>query len=280
MNHIKIGFIGGGNMTTGIVAGLVQRLSPEHIFVSDINQERLQFLSSTYKINTHLDYATFIQKVDIVILAIKPQGFSELLPKLNPHLTAKQVVVSIAAGISVDALQNLLPTENLPIVRAMPSMPAKVGNGVTGLYGNSFVTDAQKSAISAIFESCGIASWLQNESQIAVVAAVAGSSPAYFFYFLEIMGKVGESLGLDHHLSEQMAIETMLGSAKLAKIGDLSLEALRKSICSPNGTTEQAIASFKKDELDKVVDRAMRATVKRGDEISEEINAHILRQIQ
>lgn len=273
---MKIGFIGGGNMAEGIIAGLVKGFLPASIFVADPSVDRQMHLSSSYGINTFEHYRYFLSEVDYIVLAIKPQGFAALLPEMSAHIQPHQVVISIAAGVTVSAITQLLPINELPIVRAMPNMAAKVGHGVTGLYANSYMTADRINCVTEMFEGCGMATWVKDESLINAVIAVAGSSPAYFFYFAEIIGQVGAQMGLNPKEATRMAVETMLGSAKLAAEGESELPDLIRSICSPKGTTEQAMAVFKdNDALFNVVKSAMTATVERSEVLAKSLEATI-----
>lgn len=268
---MKIGFIGGGNMAEGIIAGLVKNFLPSSIFVADPSEDRQAVLKECYKINTFDHHRYFLSEVDFIVLAIKPQGFADFLPEIAPLIQKHQVVISIAAGVTVDVITHLLQGDDFAIVRAMPNMPAKVGHGVTGLFANANVSDDQQNVVSEIFEGCGMATWVKQEAQINAVIAVAGSSPAYFFYFAQLVGQMGAKLGLNDEVATKMAIQTMLGSAKLADIGDVSLDELIRSICSPKGTTEQAMISFQESDLASIVEKAMMATVNRSETLAEEL---------
>lgn len=272
---MKIGFIGGGNMAEGIIAGLVKHFLPSSIFVADPSSDRQAVLKERYEINAFDHYRYFLTEVDFIVLAIKPQGFADLLPEIAESISQNQVVISIAAGVTVNTISYLLKDDSLAIVRAMPNMPAKVGHGVTGLFANPSVSEDQQHIVSEIFEGCGMATWVKEESLINAVTAVAGSSPAYFFYFAKLVGEVGAKMGLDEEVAAKMAIQTMLGSAKLADIGDLTLDELVTSICSPKGTTEQAMISFQESDLFSVVEKAMTAVVNRSEVLAEEIEAKV-----
>lgn len=272
---MKIGFIGGGNMAEGIIAGLVKNFLPESIFVADPSADRQALLSENYHVNTFNHYQYFLTEVDFVVLAIKPQGFAELLPQIAQELKPHQVVISIAAGVTVGAISHLLENESLPIVRAMPNMSAKVGHGATGLFANAYVSDDQKNIVAEVFEGCGIATWVNEESLINAVIAVAGSSPAYFFLFAKLIGEVGVKMGLPADVATKMAVETMLGSAQLAAEEGADLNDLIRSICSPKGTTEQAMISFEHSDLLGVIEQAMQAAVDRSEVLALELDEKI-----
>lgn len=272
---MKIGFIGGGNMAEGIIAGLVKKFSPSSLFVADPNLERQKTLNENYGIQASGHYSDFLAEMDFIVLAIKPQGFAELLPELSAHIGKHQGIISIAAGVSVSSIGYLLQDETLSIVRSMPNMAAKVGHGVTGLFANPYVTDEQKLSVTEIFEGCGMATWVKEESLINAIIAVAGSSPAYFFYFAKLIGEIGAKMGLEEDVATKMAIQTMLGSAKLADNSDRDLDGLIRSICSPKGTTEQAMISFEENHLVDVIEKAMVATVNRSEVLAAELDAKV-----
>ena len=268
----KIGFIGGGHMATAILEGLVEHYPKDLLYVADRNAPKREYFSETLGINTASHFSEFIDEMDAIILAIKPQGFPELLPELKPHLNDKTLVISVAAGISSEAILRALGRDNQPLVRTMPNIPAAVGLGATALFSPHALTDSHAALTETIFNACGITTWVEKEALLSAVISVSGSSPAYFFYLLEIMIDAGVKLGLSRESSEILAKQTMLGSAQIALDSDKSVKALKESVMSPEGTTEQAIFSFERDDLQQIIERGMQAAFDRDQVLSSEIS--------
>ncbi len=271
-----IGFIGGGNMARAILTSLSKKTETSlSLYVCDRNQEKRDFFTDELNINASADYRDFIDTLDIIVLAIKPQGFPKLLAEIKPLLKSNQLIISIAAGVSVDAILRGIGQTNHPVVRVMPNTPSTIGLGATGIYANNAVSAESKAIVEMIFSSCGITAWLAEESLISAVVAVSGSSPAYIFYLMDIMAKVGESMGLDAENSLKLTQQAVLGAARYSQLAGIPLETLKKNVMSPNGTTERAIFSLEDDHLDQVIARAMQATYNRDQELSEIISKEI-----
>ncbi|MDG9729603.1 pyrroline-5-carboxylate reductase [Ignatzschineria sp. RMDPL8A] len=268
----KIGFIGGGHMATAILEGLVEHYPKSLLYVADRNAPKREYFSETLGINTASHFSEFIDEMDAIVLAIKPQGFPELLPELKPHLKEETLVISVAAGISSEAILRALGRETQPLVRTMPNIPAAVGLGATALFSPNTLTDSHAALTETIFNACGITTWVEKEALLSAVISVSGSSPAYFFYLLEIMIDAGVKLGLSRESSEILAKQTMLGSAQIALDSDKSVKALKESVMSPEGTTEQAIFSFERDDLQQIIERGMQAAFDRDQVLSSEIS--------
>ncbi len=276
----KIGFIGGGNMARAILSGLVKEFPKEQLFVSDLNEENCTFFRETLGIEASQDFHDFIEKVDIILIAIKPQGFATLLPQLAPLIRHDQLIISIAAGVDTETIATALQKAEQPIIRVMPNTPATIGYGASGLFANAFVNDEERRLATTIFNACGRTLWVEDEAKMSAVVALSGSSPAYFFYLLEIMASVGEELGIGEAESAELAMQSMLGAAKYAQESPLSLTQLKKNVMSPEGTTEQAIFSLERDNLPEVVRRAMKACAERDQSLSKEVSSAINRAIE
>lgn len=275
----SIGFIGGGNMARAILTSLSQNNSDKSgdysLFVCDRNLEKRQFFQNELNVVAAENYHDFIDKLDIIVLAIKPQGFPDLLAELKSRLKPHQLVISIAAGVSIEAILRGLGRESHPIVRVMPNTPATIGLGASAIYANKEVSEKARAITDSIFTSCGITAWLESEELISAAVAVSGSSPAYLFYLMDIMTKAGIAMGLDAHNSLALTQQAVLGSAKYSQRSTLPLETLKKNVMSPKGTTEQAIFSLENNELDRIITQAMQAAFNRDKELSKIISEQI-----
>ena len=272
MNFKKIGFIGGGNMASSLINGLISSgHSPDLIWVSDTNQVLLDSLLANLKINVTLNNEEVAKQVDVVVFAVKPQVLETVAKSLATLIKDRKVlVVSIAAGVLQNSLAEWLGQE-LAIVRCMPNTPALVRTGATALHANSNVSDEQKDLAENILRSVGISLWVAHESELDAVTAVSGSGPAYYFLLMEAMEKAAAELGLDEQTARLLIQQTALGAAKIALEADESPGQLRQRVTSPGGTTEQAIKTFDEGGFTKLVSNALHAARDRSIEISNEL---------
>ena len=269
----NIAFIGGGNMASCIIGGMLANgFSTQQIRVSDPGEQARANIQETYGIAATSDNHAAVTGADIVILAVKPQVMGPVVSDLAPSLSATSAVVSIAAGIQIADLQRWLG-ESQAIVRAMPNTPAMVRTGATGLFANPLIKSRQKESIQAIFNAVGIACWVDSEAQIDAVTAVSGSGPAYYFLVMEVMQKIGEELGLSEQTARELTIQTALGAAQMASTGSLDTSQLRQKVTSPGGTTHAAIETFKAGGIEESFRQAMQAALSRAEEMSKEFSS-------
>ena len=271
MTAPTIGFIGAGNMATSLIGGMLQNsFKPGQLIASDRNSEQLERLDRQFGIHTSTDNAQLARDCDVLVLAVKPQVMQTVCAGLPRPRKPGQLVVSIAAGITCASLADWLGADT-PLVRCMPNTPSLRGQGVSGLYATAQVSTEQKKLTESILNAVGISLWLEQEAQIDAVTAVSGSGPAYFFYLMEAMTDAGEQLGLPREVAERLTLFTALGAADMAVHSDVDTAELRRRVTSPNGTTEQAINSFARDDLPGMVARAMQAAAERSAELSREL---------
>ena len=272
MNTRTIGFIGGGNMATSLMTGLLASgHSAQQIWVSDTDPTILQQHRDHLNVNVSTDNNNIVQEVDVVVLAVKPQVLREVSLQIAPGIKQKKsLVVSIAAGISQSSLALWLGNET-PIVRCMPNTPALVLTGATALHANTNVNEEQKDLAENILRSVGLALWVDDENQLDSVTAVSGSGPAYFFLMMEAMEKVAVDMGLDEHTARLLVQQTALGAAKIALESPESPALLRERVTSPGGTTQKAIESFQQNGFSEIVAKALKAAKARSIEMSKQM---------
>ncbi len=268
---LKVGFIGGGNMAQAIISGLLASgIKPSDIMVSD-PVDAIREMLGKQGIQTTTDNMQLLQFTDTadstIVLAIKPQLFQQVLSPLQSKFN-KQLILSIAAGVSIDSIEKLLKHKN--IVRAMPNTPALIQAGATGLYASDNVSDIDKATAEAILSATGLVLWVDSEEKLHAVTAVSGSAPAYFFYVMESMINAGMELGLTKEQATQLTLQTAFGSASMAISSEDSPTVLRQKVTSPNGTTHEAIESFKANGLDKLIAKGMQACDNRSREMANE----------
>ncbi|WP_415879125.1 pyrroline-5-carboxylate reductase [Methylomonas sp. TEB] len=274
MKTKTIGFIGGGNMATSLISGLIASgHSPQQIWVSDTAPATLQAHADQLHVNTTASNEAVINEVEVVVLAVKPQILRDVALQIAPCLKQKNVlVVSIAAGISQQSLSKWLGSD-VAIVRCMPNTPALVQTGATALHANANVDDEQKDLAENILRAVGLALWVNDENQLDAVTAVSGSGPAYFFLLMEAMEKAALELGLDERSARLLIQQTALGAAKIALESAESPAQLRARVTSPGGTTQQAIETFMQNGFVELVAKALHAANDRSIEMSKQLGA-------
>jgi pyrroline-5-carboxylate reductase len=274
MKTKKIGFIGGGNMASSLISGLIASgHSAQQIWVADADQQKLSSLASSMHINTAETNDALIAAVDVVVLAVKPQVIATVIKASKASFDkASVLLVSIAAGINQQSLSKWLGADKA-IVRCMPNTPALVQTGATGLHANKNVTEEQHDLAENIMRSVGISVWVENESELDAVTAVSGSGPAYFFLLMEAMEKSALELGLSQPTAQLLIEQTALGAARIALESTESPGELRSRVTSPGGTTEQAIKTFEQGGFTTLVKKALQAANDRSISLSKELGA-------
>ena len=275
MNTRTIGFIGGGNMATSLMSGLIASgHSPQQIWVSDTVSATLQSHRDHLKVNVSTDNDKIVQEVDVVVLAVKPQTLRDVALQIAPAIRQKKsLVVSIAAGISQTSLALWLGSD-AAIVRCMPNTPALVLTGATALHANTNVTEEQKDLAENILRAVGLSLWVDDEHQLDAVTAVSGSGPAYFFLMMEAMEKAAIDMGLNEHTARLLVQQTALGAAKIALESAESPAQLRERVTSPGGTTQKAIETFQQNGFIELVSKALLAARDRSIEMSKQLGAN------
>jgi pyrroline-5-carboxylate reductase len=272
MDQKQIGFIGGGNMAAALIGGLLDGGYPrENIWVSDIDQDKLQHLSTQYGVKTSLDNQGIAQNVDVLVLAVKPQIAKSVLTNLGVgSLRSESIVISIVAGILESDIEKWLGGP-VALIRAMPNTPALIRSGASALHANARVEDEQRDIAESILRAVGLVVWLESESQLDAVTAISGSGPAYFFLLMEAMEESALQLGLDQQTARLLIEQTAFGAAKIALEVEESPAELRKRVTSPGGTTQKALETFEKGGFRALVAEALSAAHGRSLELSREL---------
>ena len=260
-SHHTIAFVGGGNMASAILGGLLKSGFAAHrLHVIEPLASQRQHLEPL-GVQVWAEPEAFLSQADLVIWAVKPQVFKAAAQEVAPW-THKALHLSVAAGITMTSLAEWLQAPRL--VRAMPNTPALVGLGQTGLFANAAVSPEDKSLIEAVLQSTGEWLWLPNESLLDAVTAISGSGPAYVFYFLEAMCSAGESMGLSSQAAKQLAIGTLVGAGQLAAQSAETPAVLRERVTSKGGTTQAALDHMNHEALGEHFQAAMWAAHRRA----------------
>ncbi|EDY87019.1 pyrroline-5-carboxylate reductase [gamma proteobacterium HTCC5015] len=267
-------FIGGGNMARSLIGGLVANGYPgEQIRVAEPNQENRTRLENEYGIQGFSDNQAAVDQCDAIVLAVKPQILREVLSPLSDTIQQQRpLLISIAAGVPIDAISRWAGGERTAIVRCMPNTPSLLQAGATALFANPDVSQAQQQIANTVLEAAGFTLWVNSEQKLDAVTAVSGSGPAYFFAFIEAMIEAGEKLGLSHEQASQLTLQTALGAARMVNESGDSPTTLRQNVTSKGGTTAAALAAFEAHGLKDTVAKAMEAACQRAAELGDSLN--------
>lgn len=272
LKDAKLGFIGGGNIATSLITGLLKSgLSQNNISVSDPNSEKRQHLASLGIKTTDSDNEV-AANVDILILAMKPKDVQSAITELKKSLRESTLIISIVAGIRTTTLERWL-SHPMAIVRAMPNTPALLRAGATALYANTRVSEDQRNLAESILRSVGVTAWVNHEHDIDTVTAVSGSGPAYFFVLMEALLEAAESLGMSESTAKLLTLQTALGAARMALESEISIKDLINRVASKGGTTESALSVLDKAKFTDIIKQAVKGAHDRSIEISQHFDS-------
>ncbi len=266
-----IAVIGAGNMGSSLISGLLKEEYPaKQIWACDPSDEKRRDLHEHFKVSVTSKNEEAVQQADVLIFAVKPQTMKAMVKKLVPLIQNKKpLIISIAAGIREKQLQTWLGGQ-VPIVRAMPNMPALIGCGAAALYANDFTSEVQRQMAEDILRAVGTTVWLKNEKQMDAVTALSGSGPAYFFLFIEALQAAGETLGLPEETARELSLQTAYGAVMLALESEETVIQLRQRVTSPQGTTERALAVLEEGGFRPLILNALQAAKERSEELAKE----------
>lgn len=269
---MNIGLIGCGNMGSALIGGMLKggAFMASDIFIYDIDDHKTSLLHQETGVNVTNSMETICKKADSIIFAVKPHQIEEIMNG-NKSILGKKIIISIAAGIPVKTFRKYLPEAK--IVRVMPNTPAMVGQGASGIYFDGFFSDNEKNAIIHVFESIGIVAEISKESLMDVVTGLSGSGPAYVFAFINSLADGAVMEGLPRETARKLAIQTVLGAAKLAQTADeegIHLEELKDRVTSPGGTTAQGLKALEQNGFRGAVIEAVSSAASRARELGKE----------
>ena len=263
-----IAFIGGGNMASAIIGGLIQQGTPASAFevVEPFEAARTK-LAQSFGITAQAEAGEAISRCAVVVWAVKPQSFAEAAKPVRAF-AADALHLSVAAGIPSDSIARWTGSER--VVRAMPNTPALVGQGMTGLFARPGVTGADRTLVGQLLTPTGELLWVDDEPALDAVTAMSGSGPAYVFYFIEAMTEAGVEMGLTPDQAQRLAIGTFTGASALAHSATEPPSVLRERVTSKGGTTYAAITSLEGADVKAQFKAAIRAAQKRAAELGVE----------
>lgn len=261
---MKIGFIGNGNMGGAIIGGIIKNgiAAPESIYVSDVNEKGLNKTREKYGVNTSLDNKYVAKTADILILSVKPGVIYKVIDEIKGDVNESTLIISIAAGQSLEKLSAAFGRE-VKLVRVMPNTPALVGEGMSGITPNDRVLPEEKQTVLEIFASFGKAE-LVSEQLMDTVTAVSGSSPAYVFMLIEAMADAAVMGAMPRDKAYTFAAQAVLGSAKMVLETGKHPAELKDMVCSPGGTTIDAVAALEEGGMRSAVIKAMQVCIEKS----------------
>lgn len=265
-----IAFIGGGNMASALIAGLIDAgLNASQIRVLEIQPQARAALIERYGIVASAKEDEVLTHANCVVFAVKPQQIAGICRDLAEK-TKNSMIMSIAAGVRTADLSRWL-NGHRNIVRAMPNTPSLIRAGISGLYACAEVDANGRELAQQLLEAVGKVVWVDHERELDAVTAISGSGPAYVFHFLEGLIAAGHQLGLNPEQSRELALETLVGAAKLAAGSDDSPTVLRTKVTSPGGTTQAALEIFAEAHWMETIADAARAADQRAQELGDNL---------
>ena len=275
--NVHITFIGGGNMGRALISGLINNgFEPNQISVVEANATTALKLYEDFGVQGigALEQIAFdFSMNNVVVMAIKPQDFNVvakgLASKLKHASAPGPLILSIAAGIRLKDMSRWLDHERC--VRAMPNTPALIGKGITGLFADTAVNNADRALVETICKAVGQSVWVSEEKLMDAVTAVSGSGPAYVFAFIEAMQSAGEKLGLDPATARKLAYATLEGATQLAHNSEEHAGTLRERVTSKGGTTAAALDVMKQHGWNEILEKAIDAARARGKTMGDEL---------
>lgn len=262
-----LGFIGCGNMAQAMLRGILKKelYVPADVIVSRRSSEALEQIEKQFFVNITTNNREVAKAADVLILAVKPFQFEPVIREIRDAIKEDVLIISVAAGQTIGNIERLFG-KNIKLVRSMPNTPALVSEGAAGVCFNENVTEEEKQKALSIFSSFGVAHEV-SEDMIDTVIGVSGSSPAYVFLFIEAMADAAVSDGMPRAQAYELAAQSVLGSAKMVLETGKHPGELKDMVCSPGGTTIEAVRILEKEGFRSAVIEAMKACVKKAREM-------------
>ena len=268
----RITIVGAGVMAESIVAGLIanEMVTPDQIIASHPRQDRRIQLSAKHGIEVVESNAEAVQGADLILLTIKPQVMPAVMAELVTALEPGQVVISIAAGTTIDQLKTGLQHQS--IVRVMPNTPAQVGEGMAVWYASSEVYGEAREKVRVTLGALGMELEVAEERYVDMATALSGTGPTYVFLMMEALIDAGVHMGFPRRIAEQIVMQTVVGSVSYARHSGLHLAELRNMVTSPGGTSAEAIYQMEKGGLRTILSKSVHAAYKRTQSLAKEID--------
>lgn len=262
----KIGFIGGGKMATAIMKGIINSgyCEKNNIYVSDKNIDLLETLKNNFAINIYNNNIYIAKNCDVIILAVKPFVLRDVLEEIKPYVSENKLIISIAAGISIPTIEQILG--KVPVIRVMPNTPALVNEGMSAICKGSFSDEEHAVIAHNIFKSVGRV--IESEEKyIDIITAISGSGPAFYYYIIDEIAKAGQRLGLDYETCLELSAQTALGAAKMVMETDVNPEQLIINVTTPGGCTAVGNDVLKTNNVAEILSETIEKTKQKAFEL-------------
>ena len=265
---MKVGFIGAGNMASAMIGGILNSklISPSNIIASAKTDKTLDNIKEKYEINTTKNSINLVKECDIVVIAVKPNVYEEVLKQIKDYIDNKTIIVTIAAGISIKSVEDIIGDDK-KIIRTMPNTPALVNCGMTSLSLNKNIDKNDIATVKTIFDSFG-KSEIVEESLIDVVIGASGSSPAYAFMFIEAMADCAVSYGMKRKMAYEFCAQSLMGAAKMVLETKKHPGELKDMVCSPGGTTIEAVKTLEIEGMRNTIIKGMASCIEKSIKMS------------
>lgn len=265
---MKVGFIGAGNMASAMIGGILNSklISPSNIIASAKTDKTLDNIKEKYEINTTKNSINLVKECDIVVIAVKPNVYEEVLKQIKDYIDNKTIIVTIAAGISIKSVEDIIGDDK-KIIRTMPNTPALVNCGMTSLSLNKNIDKNDIATVKTIFDSFG-KSEIVEESLIDVVIGASGSSPAYAFMFIEAMADCAVSYGMKREMAYEFCAQSLMGAAKMVLETKKHPGELKDMVCSPGGTTIEAVKTLEIEGMRNTIIKGMASCIEKSIKMS------------
>ena len=266
-----IAFIGGGNMASALIGGLIQSgHAAARIVVVEPFEAQADKLRRQFGVQVEQAASPALADAQLVVWAVKPQLFQQAARPCAVHVK-NALQLSVMAGIRSAAISAATGSDR--VVRTMPNTPALIGRGMTGLFASASVTPAEREKVERLLQPTGELLWVEREEQLDAVTALSGSGPAYVFYFVEAMMRAGSELGLSPEQARRLAVGTFAGASALAAQSSEPPEVLRQNVTSKGGTTHAAITMLEERGVMDAFVQALNAAARRAKELGDEFGA-------
>ena len=265
-----VGFIGAGKMASAIIKGLLdsELFTKEQLCAAEINSINAQKAEQEFGIKITDKTDDVVKNTDIIVIATKPFAVKELLEKIKPYVTEKQIIISIAAGISTHLIESALE-KNVQVIKVMPNTPALLGTGMSAVCKGKYATDETLNLAIDMFSKLGKAIKCE-EKDIDAITGVSGSGPAFYYYIINEIARAGEKLGLDYKTSLTLSAQTALGAAKMILETGLTPEELITNVTTPGGTTAEGNKVLNESDISKVLHETVRKTAEKSEAMAKE----------
>lgn len=263
--------IGAGNAAEGIVHGVLRNsvLLDDRIIAADPSAERRRVFEQRFRIAASADNRAVVQNSYIILLAVKPQQYREVVGEFANLVREEHLLVSIMAGVSTASLEACFPQIRARVVRVMPNLASHVGAGMAGVCPGRYASEADLLRAQRIFEAGGRSVFIQDETLMDAVTAVSGTGPAYYYFFTEAIMEAARQMGLSPPVANLLAKQTALGAARMLLESGDPPASLREKVTSPGGTTAAALASFRDSDVFGHIVNGVVAACRRSQELGE-----------